>query len=260
MSFKVSASIVGWSFAPTELLRDEPVASHIAPLSPDGVNLDFIPPALRRRCSNFSKVTLAVAHAAMNGAPSGCRPHTVFASLHGESVITRDLLRELAVQQQLSPMGFSLSVHNAASGLYSIASGNTAPSSAIAAGEDTFFMGLAEALLSVTHSGAEAALFVCSDDVVPSDFLRPGACQESPYAFAILLAGVTTPNTTSFSVAQSIADSPDEGAEFGVSHSARVARWMLGGERTLSVVSKGNRWNLSVSGGVAADLFKSAYR
>ena len=43
-------------------------------------------------------------------------------------------------------MAFSFSVHNTASGLYSIASGNTTPSTAIAAGFDTLPMAILEAI------------------------------------------------------------------------------------------------------------------
>jgi len=257
--------ILGWSCAPPSLLdsdhsREQGVSGALVPLSPEGMILDFIPPALRRRCSHFSKVTLAVAHAAARNSRSPAHPRTIFSSAHGESAITKDLLDELSNDQQLSPMGFSLSVHNAASGLYSIALGNTAPSVAIAAGEDSFLMALCEAFLTAHSGGTESVLCVCSDDLVPKEFLRDASQQTTPYAFSILVAA----EPTGSSVALTLSRSGEQGEGEGVPHVVQFVRWLQGSQGPLSLQSQGEggcgSWRFSLSSANAQELFVTPYR
>jgi hypothetical protein len=152
----------------------------------EGLDLDFIPAALRRRCSALTKMTLAVAHACAGAGMSRDTP-SVFASAHGEASVTAQLLGDLTVDQSLSPMGFSLSVHNSSSGIHSISSHNKAPSTALAAGEFTFLMGLLETLLQVRKRGGAPVLYVCSDERIPEVFLPPNTTQPDPVALALLL-------------------------------------------------------------------------
>lgn len=152
----------------------------------DPLDLDFIPTSLRRRCSAFTKMSLAVAHACVRGGEYK-NPPSVFASAHGEASVTAQLLGDLSLNQALSPMGFSLSVHNSSSGIYSISSQNKAPSTALAAGEYTFLMGLLETLLQVRKGGGEPVLYVCSDERIPEVFLPPNTSQPAPVALALLL-------------------------------------------------------------------------
>lgn len=71
---------------------------------------------------------------------------SVFASAHGDLPIVDYLCATLATDpMQLSPTRFHHSVHNAAAGYWSIATHDTAPASAIAAGDETFAAGLLEA-------------------------------------------------------------------------------------------------------------------
>ena len=142
--------------------------------------LPFIAPMLRRRLSRLSRLALKVTY--MAAADNHALP-TVFCSRHGEIHRTRGLLHDLAADERLSPMAFSLSVHNTASGLYSIASGNTAPSTAIAAGQDTLPMAIIEASgLLLQH---EQVLLVFADEPLPMDY-RPFA-DESTAAFGLAL-------------------------------------------------------------------------
>lgn len=258
MSTTFVAHILGWSFAPMNLLDEAASAVSTDSVSPEGLNLDFVPAALRRRCSNFSKVTLAVAHAAMRRSPSVANPHTVFASSHGESQITKDLLGELASHQPLSPMGFSLSVHNAASGLHSIATGNTAPSTAIAAGEDLLMVGLSEALLALSVGGAESVLCVCSDDRVPDLFLREAQERGIPYAFSIALGRAPLPHSTAMTVERS-AGQGSRGNGSALS-AIQFARWLREGGAPCGAISGGARWTFELSGGSAPDLFMTPYK
>jgi hypothetical protein len=143
-------------------------------------SVDFIPAMQRRRLSRLSRFALA---AAQSCAGDQTLP-TVFASRHGEIHRTVGLLKDLARQEPLSPMAFSLSVHNTASGLYSIATGNTAPSTAIAAGADTLPMAIIEAIGQLQYH--ERVLLVYAEEPLPEDY-RAFATHCVPLGLALLL-------------------------------------------------------------------------
>lgn len=254
MPIQYSIALIGWSFVPGPVACAT-VGNGPGALSSQGLSLGFIPAALRRRCSTFSKVTLAVAHAALRSFPYQESTPTVFASTHGESEITKSLLVEIANAQQMSPMGFSLSVHNAASGLYSIATGNKAPATAIAAGANTFLMGLCESLMMIHQDRAKQVLFVCSDDLVPSIFLPPGQSQPAPYAFSMLLGA---PHDNSEHLL-SVTIEEDKSASSDVSDAqARVfATWLGRNDPSCEISSDGSRWRFSIEGASPRECFAS---
>ncbi len=146
---------------------------------PDRPDVGFLPAMLRRRTSRITKAALWAAHQC--GAGENAWP-TVFSSRHGELHRSHGLLSELARDEPLSPNAFSLSVHNTASGLNSIATGNRAPSTALAAGQDTVAAGVIEAVGRI-HAGAERVLLVHADERMP-EFYRPWA-EERPVVFAL---------------------------------------------------------------------------
>ena len=69
----------------------------------------------------------------------------VFASRWGEIGTTVKLMQQMHGEGEMSPAGFSNSVHNAAPGHLSLLTKNRAPYTAIAAGPDSYEMGLLEA-------------------------------------------------------------------------------------------------------------------
>ncbi|HEY9034615.1 MAG TPA: beta-ketoacyl synthase chain length factor [Pseudomonadales bacterium] len=166
--------------------------------------LPFIAPMLRRRLSRLSRLALKVAYIA---AEDNHTLPTVFCSRHGEIHRTRGLLNDLAAGERLSPMAFSLSVHNTASGLYSIASGNTAPSTAIAAGRDTLAMAAVEAAgLLLQHP---QVLLVFADEPLPGDYRE--FADESTAAFGLaLLLNRDTGDTWTLSATGSHTAATDE--------------------------------------------------
>lgn len=121
-----------------------------------------LPPAERRRAPPGVAVALTVAReatASLDGRPCAA----VFASAYGDLAIVDDLCATLASDPSLiSPTRFHHSVHNAAAGYWSIATGDRSPATAIAAGAETFGHGLLEALVQVTHD-RRPVLLVCFD-------------------------------------------------------------------------------------------------
>ncbi|MEX2366471.1 MAG: beta-ketoacyl synthase chain length factor, partial [Pseudohongiellaceae bacterium] len=93
------------------------------PDAPVKVDLPQVPAMLRRRLTAMGKRALWCAYQVLD---PDVRPiATVFSSQHGEVEQTLKLLTDLASGQSLSPTGFSLSVHNAIGGIYSMAGKET---------------------------------------------------------------------------------------------------------------------------------------
>ncbi len=115
----------------------------------------FVDAAARRRLTPLAKVALEPAHACLQGRAD---VRVVFASRHGEVNRTRQMLASLVAGEQLSPTAFSLSVHNAIPGLYSIFRNDSAPVTAIAAGERTLAAGLVQAVMELGQSGGPVLL------------------------------------------------------------------------------------------------------
>ena len=112
-------------------------------------------PNERRRAPDSVLLALHVAEQAV--ADSGHRARdlaSIFTSAYGDLPIVDALCRTLATDPlQLSPTRFHHSVHNAASGYWAIASGSRASSSALAAAERSFAVGLLEALSACSTDG-----------------------------------------------------------------------------------------------------------
>ncbi|TXG93244.1 MAG: hypothetical protein E6R09_19430 [Rhodocyclaceae bacterium] len=155
--------------------------------------LTFIDPIQRRRLSALAKVSLGV----MNECAKGVQDYqVVYASRHGELARTTDLLNQLAVGDDVSPMGFSLAVLNGTAGVFSIAAANHAPCSAVSSGTQTFQMGLLEASVQAMQSGAPV-LFVYADAPIPEVYGAKETRNTGPlHALALLLHGSSAPGRT----------------------------------------------------------------
>jgi hypothetical protein len=124
----------------------------------------ILPPNERRRAPDTVAVALEVAQAACAnaGRDPGQLP-TVFASTYGDLATTDYMCSTLAkAPTTLSPTRFHNSVHNAAAGYWSIATGCHHPYCALGAGRYTFANGLFAAALQVCADHTDV-LFVAYD-------------------------------------------------------------------------------------------------
>jgi hypothetical protein len=142
-----------------------------------------MPSMLRRRASFLGKMALEVAYQCVG---SRTDTPTVFSSRHGEASRSADLLLDLANSVPLSPVSFSLSVHNAAAGLFSIARGDRAPNVALAAGTSSVEHAVIEAC-GLISEGAPAVLLVVYECPLPALYSEFEDCHEQPYAWAWLM-------------------------------------------------------------------------
>lgn len=120
----------------------------------------ILPPNERRRAPDTVAVALEVGHAAcVNAGRDPAQLPTVFASTYGDMSITDYMCGTLAkAPATLSPTRFHNSVHNAAAGYWSIATGCHKPYCALGAGDYTFAAGLFAAALQVCADHTDVLL------------------------------------------------------------------------------------------------------
>ncbi|MBD9412989.1 beta-ketoacyl synthase chain length factor [Pseudomonas sp. PDM16] len=158
-----------------------------APFAPqDGgeqPDVGFLPALQRRRLSRLARMAFHVAWPLAE--EHGPMP-LVFASRHGETPRTLAILSDLAHDEPLSPTQFSLSVHNAIIGLWSIQRGDTSEMTALAAEGDGLEQALLEAA-TLLGEGSPSVLLIVAEET-PPELYRPYIDDVPfPYAVALLL-------------------------------------------------------------------------
>jgi hypothetical protein len=197
--------LAGWPDAAACLTGGAPYApaATILPTPP------VLPPAERRRTGRVVKLALSVAletiaHADLNPADTA----SVFSSSGGDGHNCHEICVALAQPvREISPTRFSNSVHNAAAGYWSIATGTMAPSNVLCAFDASFAAGLLEALAQVA-ADRRSVLMIAYDTEYPAPL---HAKRPIPHAFAIgLLLSPTRSRATLARVAASLTDAPAE--------------------------------------------------
>jgi hypothetical protein len=125
--------------------------------------LGFVPNNLKRRLSPLAKTVFCAVSQCDN--INGCIP-AVFSSTHGELAKSLDMIKLIEAGEDISPTAFSLSVHNAIAGLFSIVFGNTSEVTVLAPGEDGIASAFLEAL-GLLQEGTPEVLVVFYDEPLP---------------------------------------------------------------------------------------------
>lgn len=149
----------------------------------DAPDVSFLPAMQRRRLSRLARMAFSVGWPLAEGHD---RLPLVFVSRHGETPRTFDILSDLAADQPLSPTQFSLSVHNAVIGLWSILRGETSEMTALAAAGDGLEHGVLEAA-ALLADGATAVLLVVAEENPPRAYAPWIDDVPFPYALGLLL-------------------------------------------------------------------------
>lgn len=126
----------------------------------------LLPPAERRRCGEIVKLALATSTEAMDAAGvEATHLPSVFTASHGDGHNCHAICEMLASSdREISPTRFHNSVHNAASGYWSIATGSIAPSSVLCAFDGSFGAGLLEAMTQVVVDRTPCILIASDTD------------------------------------------------------------------------------------------------
>jgi Beta-ketoacyl synthase, N-terminal domain len=153
-----------------------------------------LPPAERRRTGATVKLAISVAQQAV--AATGVDPTglpAVFSSSGGDGLICHEICETLAsADRQLSPTRFHNSVHNAAAGYWSLATGATAASTSLCAHDGSFAAGLLEALALVSADRVPV-LLSAYDTSYPEPIHAKRPLPDS-FAVALILTPAPGPN------------------------------------------------------------------
>lgn len=150
-------------------------------------------------------------------------PAVVFSSAMGDMQITDAMCNVLADQPELvSPTRFHNSVHNAAIGYWSIATGSHQPSTAVAGHDHSGALGLLEACVQCCEDQVPV-MFVSQEGAAPETLhaIRPS---DHPLALALLLVPVDTRNG---SLARLGFNLVDDIAATGASDNESTITWPL---------------------------------
>lgn len=196
----------------TDWQSSAPIVAGAAPYSPCPTVLPIpqaLPAAERRRTGATVKLAIGVAQQAVAGAAvDPAHLAAVFASSSGDGTICHEICETLATEdRQISPTRFHNSVHNAAAGYWSIATGATAASSAICAYDASFAAGLLETLIQIAVSRAPALL--CAYETPYPEPLH--AKRPVPDSFGTALVLTPTAEATSLArIAVSLSHAPGD--------------------------------------------------
>jgi hypothetical protein len=124
-----------------------------------------VPKMLQRRLSPLAK---AVFNSADKCIVAGEQIPTVFSSAHGEICKSLEMLNAIQASDEVSPTAFSLSVHNAIAGLFSIIYTNQQEITVIAPGQEGIAPAFIEGL-GILLEGADTVLLVLYDEPI-ADF------------------------------------------------------------------------------------------
>jgi hypothetical protein len=151
-----------------------------------------LPAAERHRTGATVRLAISVAQQAVADAAVDAAGLTaVFTSSGGDGLICHEICETLAsADRQLSPTRFHNSVHNAAAGYWSLATGATAASTALCAYDASFSAGLLEALALVTVD--RVAVILSAYETSYPEPLR--SKRPLPDAFAVAMVLTPTPS------------------------------------------------------------------
>jgi hypothetical protein len=182
----------GWPSS-RAVLADQESYRHVPVVVPAS---SMLPPIERRRVGTPVKLALAVGQEAF--AQAGCdvaATATVFASSSGDGDNLHQICDVLASADRLvSPTRFHNSVHNAAAGYWSIATGSREASVSLACYDTSFAAGLLEAAGQVIAAHAAVAL-IAYDHPYPQPL---HAVRSIAADFAVALVLTPAPTTRAF--------------------------------------------------------------
>lgn len=193
-------------------------------------DVSFLPAMQRRRLSRLARMAFAVGWPLAEGLSD---LPLVFVSRHGETPRTFEILSDLANGEPLSPTQFSLSVHNAVIGQWSILRGEHSEMTAIAADGDGFEQGIVEAA-GLLHDGATAVLLIIAEEQPPAAY-SPWI-DDVPFAYALGL--LLTPGDD-----WRLALGPQHAAGPGEPHALSWLRALLNEQTDVHHTLKGRTWN-----------------
>ena len=176
----------GWAASRAVLSGAQPYEHRASPAPPPAL----LASTERRRTGPVVRLALAVAGEAATA--SGLPPadlRSVFGTGNGDGVVVGGILDALSQardERVVSPTAFHNSVHNAAAGYWSIATGGRAPASCLGAYDDTWPASLLAAMVD-GHATGKPVLLCCYDHPLPPP-LHAQRPTSDPFGAGLVLA------------------------------------------------------------------------
>lgn len=146
------------------------------------IDLTAVPAMLRRRFNILGKCAMGAALPLLDDIDA---IPALFATRHGDTELTFSLLETLGLGEPVSPTSFSLAVHNAVSGLYTIARRDTSEVNVISAMRGLVLQTLFEAMGQLRER--DRLLCVIYDVPLPEFYRQHNGEQDLPFAYAIAM-------------------------------------------------------------------------
>ena len=124
----------------------------------ENIDLSSIPMMMRRKLSPVGKIAMSTMLDCYDENSDDIK--LVYASRYGELERVNKLIKQEEEDNEISPTGFSFSVHNSTIGLFSLIKNINSSYNSIAGGEDSFSAGLLDAVMN-----KEKTLFCYADSV-----------------------------------------------------------------------------------------------
>jgi hypothetical protein len=140
-----------------------------------------VPPMLRRRLNSLGRIAVSQL---LNQWQKGEDTPIVYTSRHGDIHRTLRVLQGIVAQEPMSPMQFSLAVHNAIVGVFSIQEKVHAPIQTLAAGAEPIIPTLLE-MAALLEEGFERVYGVICDVQLPQVYQQFEA-PEAPYCVVLV--------------------------------------------------------------------------
>lgn len=193
------------------------------------------PKMLQRRLTPLAKAVFNVAEQCVE---SGKALPVVFSSAHGEICKSLAMLQAIQSGHELSPTAFSLSVHNAIAGLFSIAYSNSQEITVLAPGQEGIAPAFIEAL-GMLHEGADEVLIILYDEPIADFYPIAPFNLNIPFPCVLALRIGSTGTGLPLQFCRS-SQSRDDG-EHPVQLLALI-KFLVAEKRSLSLGNQGHSW------------------
>ena len=173
--------------------------------------LSKIPMMLRRRLTPLARMVMTAVSQCLQD-ESEMMP-SVFSSAHGELAKSFKMLQQINELEEISPTGFSLSVHNSIAGLFAMAYRNQNQTTVIAPSEDGMAPGFLEALglLGEMNDSEGKVLLVYYDE--PLEPFYPADNYRLSVDYPFVLAMIVSKNAPGLKLTLTKTDKSEKGVE-----------------------------------------------
>ena len=197
--------------------------------------LSSIPKMLKRRLSPLARIVFSAVEQCLE---NNHQMPIVFSSTHGELARSFKMMEMIEAGDEISPTSFSLSVHNAIAGLFSMAYKNKLQSTVIAPGEEGIAAAFIEAI-GLLQEGEPEVLIVLYDeplvDFYPSEPFRLSV--DDSFAVALCISRTGAGVSLRFSNLQITGDDGEQPLQVPL-----LIDFLAGSEKNLVVHTPRHSW------------------